>query len=377
MVPSPGVLGNDFGDRDMTASLSATPAPEGGTVALSASGGFTFTPDPGFCGPASFGYRAQSGSDVSNVAVVSLVVNCNPHAEADIVPPVLEDSGPTIIDVLSNDTDSDAEPAATLSFDVATNPANGTATKIDNKSVRYQPHANFFGSDSFTYTVKDSRGGVATGTVNVTVTPVNDAPSFTKGVDQTVSEDSGTSGAHSVTGWASNLSAGAGEAQSLSFSVSNNNNALFASQPTITSDGTLRYTLAANAHGSALVTSSIHDSGGTANGGDDASDPQTFVITVTPVADAPLMTVVGGSFVYDGAAHAATATIAGAGGATMPGVVAIHLQPRRQPGARQRGHVWRRRNFHQFGCELHQLQRNRDGDDHAGESDYYLRRAGQ
>ena len=41
------------------------------------------------------------------------------------------------------------------------------------------------------------------------------------------------------------------------------------------------YTLAANAHGSALVTASIHDSGGTANGGDDASDPQTFVITVT------------------------------------------------------------------------------------------------
>ena len=176
------MLGNDFGDSDMTASLSATPAPEGGTVALSSSGGFTFTPDAGFCGPASFGYRAQSGSDVSNVAVVSLVVNCNPHAENDIVPPVLEDSGPTIIDVLSNDTDADAEPAATLSFDVATDPAHGTATKIDNKvgeisaarQLLWQP-------DSFTYTVKDSRGGSATGTVNVTVTPVNDAPSFTKG----------------------------------------------------------------------------------------------------------------------------------------------------------------------------------------------------
>ena len=76
-----------------------------------------------------------------------------------------------------------------------------------------------------------------------------------------------------------------------------------------------------------MVTASIHDTGGTANGGDDASDPQTFVITVTPVADAPIVTVVGGSFVYDGAAHAATATIAGANGETIPGVFAFSYSP--------------------------------------------------
>ena len=240
---------------------------------------------------------------------------------------MLEDSGPTTIEVLANDTDSDAEPAATLSLDAVTDPANGTATIIDNKSVRYQPDANFFGQDSFTYTVKDSRGGIATGTVNVTVTPVNDAPSFTKGADQTVSEDSGTSGAHAVTGWASNLSAGPGEAQSLSFSVSNNNNALFASQPTISSDGTLQYTLAARRPRFGAGHGEHSRTGGTANGGDDASDPQTFAITVTPVADAPLVSVVGGPFVYDGAAHAATATITGADGVTIPGVVAFSYSP--------------------------------------------------
>ena len=78
--------------------------------------------------------------------------------------------------------------------------------------MRYKPDANFFGRDSFTYTAKDSRGGISTGTVNVTVTPVNDAPSFTKGADQAVNEDSGT-GPHSVTGWTSKLSAGPGEAR--------------------------------------------------------------------------------------------------------------------------------------------------------------------
>ena len=43
-------------------------------------------------------------------------------------------------------------------------------------SVTYIPSANYNGPDSFTYTISDGHGGAATGTVSVTVTPVNDAP---------------------------------------------------------------------------------------------------------------------------------------------------------------------------------------------------------
>ena len=39
-----------------------------------------------------------------------------------------------------------------------------------------RPPPNYNGPDSFTYTVSDGNGGTATGTVNVTVTAVNDAP---------------------------------------------------------------------------------------------------------------------------------------------------------------------------------------------------------
>jgi hypothetical protein len=43
-------------------------------------------------------------------------------------------------------------------------------------NVRYQPNANFFGTDTFTYNVQEQNGGTATGTVTVTVNPKNDPP---------------------------------------------------------------------------------------------------------------------------------------------------------------------------------------------------------
>ena len=114
-------------------------------------------------------------------------------------------------------------------------------------------------------------------------------PLFTAGADETVLEDAG---AQSVTGWATGISAGPADeaAQALTFSVSNDNNALFAEQPAIAADGTLTYTPAADANGAATVTVSLSDDGGMDNGGVDTSAEQTFTITVTAVNDVPLFT---------------------------------------------------------------------------------------
>ena len=59
--------------------------------------------------------------------------------------------------------------------------ANGSVTN-NGSSVSYTPNANFFGNDSFTYTVSDGNGGNDTATVNITVTNVNDAPALTSSV---------------------------------------------------------------------------------------------------------------------------------------------------------------------------------------------------
>jgi hypothetical protein len=78
--------------------------------------------------------------------------------------------------VLTNDTDSDGD---TLSVVSVTQGSNGAVSINPNKTVHYAPALNFFGSDSFTYTIDDGHGGQSTATVNVTVNAVNDAPVFT------------------------------------------------------------------------------------------------------------------------------------------------------------------------------------------------------
>jgi hypothetical protein len=170
----------------------------------------------------------------------------------------------------------------------------GSTADINNalNSLSYSPAANFNGPALLTVTTND-KGNTGTGgaksdtdTVAINVTPVNDVPAFTAGAGQTVLEDAG---AQTIPNWATNLSAGpADEAgQALSFVVANDNNALFSVQPAVAPDGTLSYTSAPNANGSANITVAIKDDGGTANGGVDTSAPQTFAVNVAPVNDAP------------------------------------------------------------------------------------------
>jgi VCBS repeat-containing protein len=76
------------------------------------------------------------------------------------------------VNVLANDSDPDGD---TVSLVGTTNGSNGTVSCAGGVCI-YTPAPDFNGSDSFTYTITDGRGGTSTGTVNVTVAPVNDAP---------------------------------------------------------------------------------------------------------------------------------------------------------------------------------------------------------
>jgi YD repeat-containing protein len=64
-----------------------------------------------------------------------------------------------------NDTDADGDSLAIIAVGTA---AHG-ATAFTGTSVSYTPKSGYYGSDSFTYTISDGRGGTASSTVTVTV----------------------------------------------------------------------------------------------------------------------------------------------------------------------------------------------------------------
>lgn len=119
------------------------------------------------------------------------------------------------------------------------------------------------------------------------LTVANVAPSFSAGSDVVAIEDAGP---QIVLAWATNISPGpeSEASQQVDFLVETDNAALFAALPSISSDGTLSFTPAAEASGVAHVAVRIHDDGGTADGGVDTSGPQSFTIAIAEIDDPPV-----------------------------------------------------------------------------------------
>jgi parallel beta-helix repeat protein/VCBS repeat-containing protein len=162
-----------------------------GTVTITNGGAdLTYTPAADYYGTDTFTYTIDDGTGLNDTATVTVTVtnlNDDPVANADSV--VLdEDSGAIQIDVLAND-DYAPDPAETLRVISVTQGAHGTVALVSGgTAVTYRPDANFYGFDSFTYTMNDGTGGTATGTVSVTVNNVNDAPVIS-GTHQTSAEE--------------------------------------------------------------------------------------------------------------------------------------------------------------------------------------------
>jgi hypothetical protein len=297
------VLANDTWVPDPAETLTVTGVtqPANGTAAFTAVN-VSYAPDAAYSGSDSFSYSISDGHGGADTATVSVTVTSenDPPTAVNDSTTILEDSGANAIGVLANDSTA-PDTGETLTVQSVGGATKGTpAVAGGGTSVTYTPNSNANGSDSFTYTISDGNGGTDTGTVSVTITAVNDAPSFTKGVDQTDLEDAG---AQSVGSWATGIIAGPSDesTQTLTFAVSNDNNALFSTQPAIAANGTLTYTPMANANGSATVTVSLADNGGTANGGDNQGADQTFTITVTAVNDVPSFTKGGNQTVAEDA----------------------------------------------------------------------------
>lgn len=169
------------------------------------------------------------------------------------------------------------------------------------QGLTFVPTMDYFGSAQLTITSEDLGNfgppplnpRTTVTTVDITINPVNDRPSFTAVDPVAVDEDVAT---QTITGWATFYAGAANESgQSvIAYTVTNvSKPSLFAvgGLPQIDTNGDLTYTLATDANGTSTFDVRVQDDGGTANNGIDISLPQTFTITVNPINDIPVFTV--------------------------------------------------------------------------------------
>ncbi len=262
-VISGTVTASDADGDPLTFSLDTDAS--NGAVTVNPDGSYDYTPNEDYNGPDSFTYLVDDnngGTDTGTVTLTVTPVNDAPVA-ADSSAAGNED---TIISATVSATDIDS-PLLTFSLD--TDASNGAVTVNPDGSYDYTPNEDYNGPDSFTYLVDDNNGGTDTGTVTLTVIPVNDAP-VAPDTAVTVDEDGVLSDAVVATdadgdGLIYTLDSGTG-----------NGTLVF------NDDGSFTYTPDENYFGPDSFTYAVDD-------GNDGNDTGTVSITVNSVNDAPAL----------------------------------------------------------------------------------------
>ncbi|MBL8454037.1 MAG: VCBS domain-containing protein, partial [Zoogloea sp.] len=152
-----------------------------GSFSVNSAGAWTYTIDntrpvvqalkEGETRTESFTVRSADGTATTvNLTIVG--TNDGPVANPNTA--TTPEDQPVTVNVLGNDTDPDGD---ILSVTGATvDPAKGSVVVNADGTLTFNPAANINGPVVVTYTIADGKGGTASSTVTINVTPVNDAP---------------------------------------------------------------------------------------------------------------------------------------------------------------------------------------------------------
>jgi len=197
------------------------------------------------------GNSSQDGT-VSGASFIALGATINATTNEDTA---------KAITLSATDVDGD-----NLTYSIVAAPDSGSVS-LSGSTATYTPNANYNGTDSFTYKANDGTVDSGVGTVNITITAVNDVP-----VSSVVSVSTNEDTAKAIT-----LSATDVEGSSLTYSiVSNPSNGSLGS----VSGASVTYTPNANYNGTDTFTYKAND--GTAD-----SNTSTVTVTIAAVNDTP------------------------------------------------------------------------------------------
>ena len=184
------VLANDSDPDGDSLTIMTVSVPQRGTASISGSR-IAYSPLTGFTGSDTFTYSISDGKGGSASATVTITVQGPPNR-----PPVAQNdtysvdqgSSGNSLNVLSNDFDPDGD---TLTITSAATPLHGTNSIAGNRII-YTPTPGYSGTDTFSYSIADGRGGTATATVTIAVQPpiVVNRPPVAQNDNYTLAQDS-------------------------------------------------------------------------------------------------------------------------------------------------------------------------------------------
>ncbi|RME91419.1 MAG: tandem-95 repeat protein [Verrucomicrobia bacterium] len=130
-----------------------------------------------------FRVRDPEGAEASRTATFTVAVGYTPpQAMPDAIE--LDEDTEITFAPLANDR---APGNRSLELAGAGRPAHGRLEFLEDGLLRYTPQPDFFGEDTFTYTLRDTEGGMALGEVRLHVHPVPDAPR--PGIDHLITNE--------------------------------------------------------------------------------------------------------------------------------------------------------------------------------------------
>ena len=164
------VLANDSDPNSLALSVTMATTPANGSVNINTNNNtITYTPAPTFAGADSFDYTIKNTQGATASATVSITVQQPPPPTANDDSATIIWNTPTVLTLSGNDTDPSGLGLKVISV---TSPGHGTAVITDATAgkVTYTP-INYYGGDSFKYTIEDTFHNTSTATVTLNVQP--------------------------------------------------------------------------------------------------------------------------------------------------------------------------------------------------------------